>query len=380
MSAKMIALHLDHFLVAVFEYLDPRSFCHAILVCHDWAASGIRLLWRSPPAKALCRLLDGGCTRQAYYLSAIRVLRLSRGDSDVLNLDWSSAVGALRSLDIHYRCVVREPSGFSALLAGTRDQGQAQCMLATVHIRNPSIGSQESARTLTNKCSLSHNMLAPLARLPQLRSLTIDAVVGDRLLAGAHAAADDQSKHLFACVERLAVWVRARSVPTLAALLQQQQRWQFGRASGRLKSLALNIIYCNNGPVLSSIAVRLNTLEALAVVFRPPGALSAEEIMSLRSLTRLRRLTLSGAWLTHNRSAIIASSFTNDHLLCLVAALPDLEFLGFHMLTGIHPNLLPQSNDSCRQIDLVVGYEFPRVAMAFSPPTISEDVGYARVR
>jgi hypothetical protein len=342
------ALHPSDILIAIFGQLDARSLCSAMRVCRHWAGSGLPLLWRAPTARALRRLLrsrDAG-GRLAYYASAVRHLRLGRGDGDVLRHDWAFPATALRRLEIDFDCLMRLPHRFVALLGESGNSGNSsgsssssgggsgncRSMLATVAIRNPRMALPQSSRTLERKSTLGHDVLAPLARLPWLSRLTVEAVLGRRIIAHALAAADGAAS--YARLEHAEVWLRASLVPLLVKLLRQPSP-----ADNRLTQLVIHLSH-NDGPVLSVIAAGLPALREFEVRFSAESMiLAVDEIASLSALRELRSVRIHET--PYLSEHIDATAFKNSDLISLVASLPNLCQLELSVVTGVEHKSFP---------------------------------------
>jgi hypothetical protein len=280
----------------------------------------------------------------------VRHLCLGRGDADVLRYDWAFPASALRRLEIDFACLMRLPHRFVALLGGAGGQGSmkggSRSMLASVVICNARIALPESAGTLERKSTLSHGVLALLARLPWLSRLTVEAVLGRRVLAHALAAAASGATS-FARLERADVWLRASLAPVLVKLLDKPMP-----ASSLLTELAIHLSR-NDGPVLAVIATHLRTLRSLHVHYRAePTVLAADEIASLSVLSELRSLMLIAAQYRHD--VINAQAFTNGHLIRLITSLRSLRQLHLRVTTSIDDDELPKSRERGRVIDFNV--------------------------
>lgn len=361
-------LSLPEILQSVFEQLDsdPPSLFAVIQVNKTWFLNGIAILWKKADTDALAKVSE---ERRQIYASCIHKLTFNGSGDEEYYMSFQDLVFTnLREVSIDaYRPKTGNRPNLLPLLPPTLeklsfyggdldlevlDHLQTNCRrLQSLLIDSP--GSDVTSTAFLNFLQRSssledfsfvfgmQHLLPPdtisyLFSRENLKSLVISIIISKDLLD----QIIDTTEAPLPMIKRLTLPITAPAIPAMITLLEQRNS---------LRELSLSIDGASDIP--SSLS-RLTSLEKLELNFRQETELSSEGLLSLKHLTRLRKLNIGPDEIYGGFDPNVqAQSWTDADFEAVISHMPLLECLELHVQCPLSVASLASVGHHCRSLE-----------------------------
>jgi hypothetical protein len=334
---KADIFRLPELCAAVLEHLDQRSLYAASRVCRDWAAIGLKLLWRDVSQRALLSLLSRTLWSSMKCTGAVRRLSVDAAHlPDVCLRTYSFPRLQHLALQLYhvdayaYRVVHLlkrygpELKSLELTLVPYQGGGGVGAATAAAAAADAAIGPHQSGM----------DIVAALAHCPNLRSLRVAASL---------PWPDDDAPGLmlniaqtgaFRQLRAFAASTRAACVPALLATMPLVEQLELSVSGG-------------SAGVFGAVAQLGGSVRRLRLMLGNDGRLMVRDLLALDRLWRLEELHVYGNnWQDQNP----ARAVSDRELAALVAGMPHLREWNVRCPLLLSPTAYTVIGAHCRQL------------------------------